>query len=513
MITILSDTDIADRHRFYEVKFASKSKNRRIEFKKRNITELIKTLGYYRYRAPEGGIQFIRILDKKISVVEDEDIMFAVKQYIKDLPPLHARYTNDTDGTTIDYTITADALLDDFYEQQNALFAGHFLTNITPDDDIIIQRDEPHRTYFYFEDTVVVATPDGIQRIPYSDLRGYVWQSAILPIRYIDIRDRTSDFEQFCLNICGRNPDRLRSLQSLLGYLTHDFYETDLKAVIFTDVNEDGDGNNLNAGGTGKGIIGKALSHMLNRNASDARYVAIGGKDLDMEKDTRYALADISTQLLHLEDVKKNFNLEALYNDITDGAKFRRPYQIKPIIKKVKFMLSTNRTLNISDTSTRRRVIIFELYNYYNDIHTPEDDFHRRFFESQWDTVDWLLFYQFMIRSAVIYHQEGVIKPDEIYYSARRLRESTNADFLYWFAGIISKNETAERRLIKRAYFDAFKEKYPEYGTGKNAITQNAFTAWCKRYLDAYKIPYIDARSTDDLLIVNPTETTRSQYQ
>ena len=66
----------------------------------------------------------------------------------------------------------------------------------------------------------------------------------------------------------------------MLGYLLHDNYERDTKAVLFTDKTEEYGKSN---GGTGKGILGKALSLVLNATNKDTRYIAVNGKGIDLK--------------------------------------------------------------------------------------------------------------------------------------------------------------------------------------------------------------------------------------
>lgn len=510
--TIISPPEVAQLHRFYEVKYSIRHPHhQRIEIDPLKVARLLMKLGYYQYCPEQGVEQYIHIQDKRITLITQSDIIVAMNDYIDSLPPLNGRYTAD-DETTIDYTITAENLAGELLKQHGSIFSSALFIRMRYKGQLNIITDNRNTTYFYFLDTAITITPQGIRTTPYTDLDGYIWESSIIPLKYIDIPGEKSDFEQFCLNICNQDPTRLQSLMSILGYLMNYNFDHDELAIIFTDLNQDNSDTNRNAGGTGKGLLGKALAHMLNAGRNTSRYIAIPGKSLDMSKDTKYSLADITTQIIHLEDIKTNFDFRQLYNDIADGgAHIRQLYQ-KAFIRPVKFMLSTNLTINLSDESSRRRTILFELSNHYNSTHRPEHDFHRRFWGPEWTPIDWLLFYNFMLRCSLTFHQHDIIPPEELNYTIRRLHETTNTAFLTWFSTYIPQRETNERTLIKRQYYTQFTTRYPEYATGRYSITQNTFTAWCKRYLDAYHIPYIEARSTDDILIINPTPETRNRY-
>ena len=302
------------------------------------------------------------------------------------------------------------------------------------------------------------------------------------------------------------------SIQNIFGYLMHNNYECNLKSIMFIDMNKDNMGKP--AGGTGKGIIGKALSHMMNRTENDSKYIAPPGKNFDPEDERRYSEGDITTQLIHIEDIKSNFQFEAFFNDVTDGAVFRKMYQDKTK-HRVKIMLSSNQAIDLSAPSCKRRMVVFELDNFFNENKTPQDVFGRRFFESQWDELDWYRFDIFMVSCCYKYMQDkdavgadgkviGIRQPPLLNYQNTLLHSKLNEDFIVWFADKISDALQYQREMMysKKGLYEEFTKKYTEYSDERK--WKRTFAGWCKFYLQTMQIPSGEKRSTEDLLILYP---------
>lgn len=471
------------QHNFYDAYY---SQEVRIRFNKLKIVNLLRNMGFFRYDVPNSQqSEMVLIKDNRIQIASVKMIRDAFENYILALPDYEQHFmrkVTNPDGTTemqpFIYTITPNFILGKLYDNLQNLFSSDLLERLRPlNSTIEVLEDNIREKYFFFNNTAVVVDASGIREIPYKDLQGYVWENSIINRDYKP--DYTKgDFEVFISDICGsEDMQRKKSLMSILGYLMHNNYETNLKAVMLTDVNEDDAGTA--AGGTGKGIIGKALSQMLNRNISDIRYLNIAGKDFEF-KDTRYSKGDITTQLIHIEDVGKRFSFSDLYNDITDGCTFRKLHQ-NPTVHFCKIMLSANQTINFHGSSDKRRIVLFELKNYYSDKYTPIDKFGKRFFESQWTDEDWNLFYNFMLQCELIYMQRGIIEPSMLNYENRLIQEQLPEDFVFFFEQEIKDAVAHQTRTeyVKKNMWDRFIFKYNSF----TKYGQATFTKWCKEYL------------------------------
>lgn len=503
----MSNDEIKQLHDFYDLNFVDDKM--KVSLNKLKIMRKIKAMGYYRYDTPDGATQYVYINNGKISISNPIQMKDAFEDYVKSLPTrTDVKVDSEDENSAPTIPISAEFLLNKLYQNLPKYLSPEIFDRCRPDAPIELLKDDRAKKYLYFKNTAVVVSADGVQPIPYSamqDFNGYVWDNGILEHDFV-YTPVEGDFEHFVNDICSNDPQRKLSLMSMLGYLMHDYYICDNRAVLLTDASNDEIG--VNAGRTGKGLLGKALSQMLNKNTNiDKRYCAINGKDIDLKKDTRYSLADISTQLIHIEDISKHVDFEDLFNDITDGAIIRKPYQVKPIKKMVKIMISTNRTIDISnETSKMGRVYIFELANYYNANYSPVDKYGRRFFSEDWTSQDWICFYSFMCRCIQVYLTNGVQIVNNSEYRIRELLESTNQDFIYWLNEVIDYKHKTEQKYIKKTLWDSFFDKYPSFSTMRPAT----LTAWAKKYFNYKNIDFVEMRSTDDIFVIYPTAATRA---
>ena len=501
--------DIAGMHDFYSLD----KKDGSIRLDKLRIIRLLRKLGYLRYDTPEGAILYVHTHDRKLRIVNQTQIIDAFEDYVTTLPDRIIRNVEappqDGDAPVPENKITGNQILTAFYACDMKRYFG-ILDRLRPEAPIDIISDSKTTKYYYFNNVCVAVDKTGWRAIPYDsdEIKGYIWESAIIN-RDFTYTDETGDFEQFCRNISrepGKADDfsRFYCLKSILGYLTHDFYEMDLKAVFLTDVNREQVGRA--AGRTGKGLLGKACAQVLNRQRTDTKYVAIPGKGFDHNtgNGTCYSLADISTQLIHIEDIDpRHFSFEDLYNDITDGAKIRKNYDRYPIIKYVKFMLSSNQTINISGSSSRGRICLFELNNFYSDTHRPSDDFHRRFFESEWTEKDWNEFYSFMIRCSIEYFQNGLQEPTTVFYAQRRAVEYLSKEIVDFVQEVLNKYpemRKEKRCSLSKPHLLSFYQETRD----RNFSNQKDITRWFKTYFDIMGVKYVEKRSTTDVFILYP---------
>ena len=207
--------------------------------------------------------------------------------------------------------------------------------------------------------------------------------------------NRKSEFESFIENV-SRNEDgelddkRKKQLMWLIGYLMRREYLVDTKCVILTDV-----GSTTEAkGGTGKSLIAKALE--LVRNCT-----YISGKEF--LETSRFKMAEYKdgSDIIIIDDVNVNFFFEKLFNIITEQLtierKFQNPYKIAAT-SGYKILLTTNRMIKLNDVSSKRRVYVYELSNYYNENYQPADDENVGILFENWSSEQWDAFYLFMMQ-------------------------------------------------------------------------------------------------------------------
>ena len=564
-------------------KYSGCTKIKKIELDNFAIINVLRDIGFYRYDQPNGTFEYVKIENNIITLLRDPQVIIdAFEDYVRNIPTLYYRIDDAPEVVKKDeekcikylkeahVEINSEMLLQRIYKNIMYYFSST-LPRLRPEQPIKLLEDTKDSKYLFYNNCIVRISKNGITTFAYDEINlvvndmynenngTYIWNSNILnrdfPIEYIDnngkkLHKYDSDFEIFIDCICGLGNGvfndgvgnksnwrsdlqsqvqdgiglipmkRKQALMNIFGYLMHNNYECNMKSVMFIDMNKDNIGKP--AGGTGKGIIGKALSQMLNRSENDSKYIAVAGKNFDPEDERRYSEGDITTQLIHIEDIKSSFRFEGFFNDVTDGAVFRKMYQDKTR-HRVKLMLSSNQPIDISAPSCKRRMVVFELDNFFNENKTPQDIFGKRFFESQWNKTDWGMFDVFMISCCYNYMQEkdtlgadgkviGLRQPPLLNYTNTLLYSKLNEDFIVWFADKIADAQKfmIEKCFSKKVLYQEFSNKYTEFQDERRY--KRAFAGWCKFYLQTMQIPSAEKRSTEDLLILYPKEDPKISY-
>ena len=210
---------------------------------------------------------------------------------------------------------------------------------------------------------------------------------------------------------------RYESLVTIIGYLLHSHFSGKLKATIFTDSKI----SDMPSGRTGKTLLGQALAYIK-------KYTEINAKDFDPANKHKYQEANLDTQIIHLNDVKKNFDIESLFNDITEGIVVDKK-NVKPFKVKTKLMISANKTIRIEGASAKDRVIEFEFADHYNEKFSPEDEFGHWFFRD-WSEAEWMKFYNFFLFCICSYLKKGIIVASPVNLNRRKLLENTSQEFV-----------------------------------------------------------------------------------
>lgn len=520
---------IDNLHRFYVASYSSKKDDWSISLDNYEIINILRELGYARYEQPGAkNFEYVYIHDGRIRILESgEKIIDAFEDYVKDLPG-KVWTDHDNDGEVVEIEIDGEKLLRKIYKNLRQYFSAT-LGRLRPARPITIMGDTKNSKYVFYNNCVVRITKDRVEEWPYRELHQrlkeageqngeYIWENNILDRDYIQ-SVKIGDFQKFCQYISGYYKEakeqktgcqRFNALRSIFGYLMHNNYECNLKSIMFIDVNKEHSGKP--AGGTGKGIIGKALGFMLNRDESDCKSITVGGKSFDPKGERRYSAGDITTQLVHIEDISDKFSFVDFFNDVTDGAPFRKMY-CDPVVHRVKTMLSSNIPLDLSAPSCKRRLVVFELDNYFSEHRTPVDVFGHFFFGSEWNKEDWNMFDSFMVQCCFYYmgmkdevvngKVVGIVTPPEINYKANLLKAKLPESFYEWFKERVDAMPTDKpTTIVKGDWYKTFSEAFIEYADAR--LYKRKFTEWMVFYLETLQIPCGAKRSSEDILVIYP---------
>jgi len=316
--------------------------------------------------------------------------------------------------------------------------------------EVDYKRDDQNSSYLFFNNFAVKTTKDNINLLEYKDINSLIWKNQVID-RDIELKPKSDGvFKSFVWKVSGENPDRYYTLKSVIGYLLHS-YQNDAKpkAIIWNDemVSDD-----IPNGGSGKGLIHKAISKLKSVVIED-------GKKFDPKGQFAYQKIRKDTQIFLMDDVGKNFVFENLFSIITEGItiekKGKDPFHI-PYNQSPKLSITTNYTVKGEGASFNRRTFEVEIANYFNDKHTPEDEFKHQFF-SGWDDLEWQRFDNFMIRCIQYFLKNGLVESEKVNLEFRKLKNNVGAEFMEF----MESKTLNDFRVSRKEFRDEFNRAYP----------------------------------------------------
>jgi len=330
-----------------------------------------------------------------------------------------------------------------------------------------IQKDTRKKSYIYYNNTAVEVTEDSFNLIPYDSLKGLVWQDQVIK-RDLELNDKSEgEFQQFIWKVSGQDEDRYYTFKSVLGYLLHSYQnEGKPKVIIFNDEMI----SDVPNGGSGKGLIHKALSHIK-------KLSTINGKGFDPTTQFAYQTVNTDTQVLLFDDIDKNFKFENLFSLITEGLTIEKKGKDAitiPFSDSPKISITTNYTVQGEGSSHKRRVFEVEMAAYFNDKNTPEDEFGHLLF-SEWSNDEWAKFDNYMLRCIQYYLKNGLVEYETVNLELRKLRNLAGSDFIDW----MDCQDWDGREWYKSSLKDAFIRDYSDYSKLSTQKFNKFLAAYC----------------------------------
>ena len=337
--------------------------------------------------------------------------------------------------------------------------------------DFEIEKDSEDVGIIYYKNKAVKVGKTEIELLDYDDLEGFVWKNRVVD-RNIEIQNESDgEFKTFIWKISGENIDRYYTFKSVLGYLMHSYKDkSKTRAIILNDEMI----SDVPNGGSGKGLLNVAISHIK-------KLGEINGKSYKHDNQFRFQKVPFDSQVVHFDDVNKNFNFENLFSLITGDFEIEKKGK-DPFVMKFenspKITISTNYTIKGEGASFDRRVFELELSSYFNGHHTPRDEFGHDLFSS-WNDEEWTKFDNYMIRCLQYFLNNGLVPYQNINLDMRKLIDETNKEFIDFMDDINFEN----KRFYKTELKDAFLEEYEDYKFAK-WLTSNLFNKWVHKYCE-----------------------------
>jgi hypothetical protein len=414
--------------------------------------------GFYKY-CPEGSKNyvFVRVTNNLIDHTSEKEIKDFILEHLLNL-----------DDTSI-YNYFAD---------QTRLFREEFLTLLST-IDIYFIADTRDYSYLYYKNCAVQISKNEIKPIDYLDLGGYVWKDHIINRNFTLCDSKECDYKKFVFNVCGKDEERVRSMESTIGFMLHGHKNLSYCPAII--LNDEVISDNPE-GGTGKGIFMNALAQMK-------KVVTIDGKSFTFERSFAYQLVSADTQILVFDDVKKHFDFERLFSVVTEGLTLEKKNKdaIKiPFSKSPKIAITTNYAIKGAGNSFARRKWELELHQHYDKSFTPLDEFGKLMF-GDWGDEEWCQFDNYMISCLQSYLTAGLHKSKFVNLKVRQLSAETSHDFIEW-CGLIKGSQPNTQLEVnvknyKHALYLDFIGEYPDYGPkAKMTISRTRFYKWLISY-------------------------------
>lgn len=435
-----------------------------------DLYQLIGEFGFYRFRVQDQPI-FIHIRDHRIiKEVQISDIKNAVLDYIDNLP-------EDVNCPKGGLQFKSRMIKEKLIRSISTYFDKEKLDIIRPPQDIIFNQDTRTEKFLYFLNGFLRITAEKIQFLKYELLPGYIWESEVIQRIYTaSQRDEEGPVKKF-FQLVSAGADRYESLKIITGYLLHYYFNYKRRAVLLTDSTLDqGEAN----GRTGKTLYGKLVGGVMCPNPlkQGGTFVDIAGKGFDPTDKYRYSKANHDTKLIMLNDLKRNFDVDYLYNDITEGITVDKK-NMQPYLIDSKMILTTNKTVKLEGASSQDRFIVFEFSDHFTPDHSPQQEFGHWFF-ADWKDKEFNHYYYFMALCAQAFFKTGenIPRPRAINLERRTLMDHTAPEFVEWVEE--SLKPAPGEWYDKKYLFTSFVDQYPDF----TKLPQRKFTEWLKRYIN-----------------------------
>jgi hypothetical protein len=367
----------------------------------------------------------------------------------------------------------------DVVASKTILFTPSYLSMLET-ANVNIEKDGEDYAMIYYKNCAVRVYKDYFDIIQYSELDGFVWENQIIDRDFVDADHHDSIFRRFIWLISGQDVEKYNTFKSILGYLLHS-YKTSAnnKAIILNDETV----SELPNGGSGKGIFINAIGHMKKLSIID-------GKTFDFNKSFAYQTVSADCQVLAYDDVKRNFEFERLFSQITEGLtiEYKNQGAIKlPVKDSPKIVITTNYTIKTTGGSFERRVFEVELSNYFGVHHTPLDEFGHMLFDG-WDSLEWSKFDKFQINCIQFYLENGLKKSPTKNLALRKFINETCQEF---FEFVEDGNLPIDQRLVKGEIYQKFKDENEDM----KFLNKRLFNKWIKSYSEFKKLEYKDGNT------------------
>jgi hypothetical protein len=395
---------------------------------------------------------------------------------------------------------TAEAIMEAFLKTSHTLFNDQWLVHLGLDNTPVL-RDRGGAGFVPFSNGVVKVTREAITLQPWEDFAGaVVWKDQVIS-RELTLVDNFDEchFARFIINVAGGIEKRFDSMCSAIGYMLHHFNRPSegqcviLNDEVITDINKP-------MGGSGKGVFVQAIM-MLRKTAK------VDGKHFDGGDRFRWQAVGPDTQVVWIDDVKKDFDFSLLHSNLTDGWTIERKHipQVQiPGADSPKTIIASNSIIKGEGTTNKRRMFIIEIGDHYSKqiftgLEKPIVDEHGGlFFTEDWPKDEWDKFFSFMLTCFQLYLEKGLIDFEGVNIERNKLRQRTSEEFAEW---VDAQDFVTQKPYKTKVYFEGFRNIY--FGDDPT-FKQRTFTNHIKYFAESRKW-IMKRQGREDFIFTDPS--------
>lgn len=439
---------------FWNERFNRNKGIKEYELQAPELRTYLKKEGFRNYQG-----EAIRVVDNIAKRVNAEDIFKHTLKFVESFeePRLEAMFIKQGESLIL---------------KNKAILISLFECELNP------LKDSRTKSYKCFLNGIVVVEANKeFNIIPYEKAKGFVWEDSIKDRKFKILEDSEIEnavFGQFLKNVTN-NSEHYFSICTAIGYLIHTYKDQRKPiAVIINDENLIDEGKP--EGGTGKGLIVKAISHIVQK-------ASYNGKNADFSNNKfAYQNVDENTAILLIDDAPRNFDFESLFSVLTDDfpvEKKHQPVKVIPYESSPKFVITTNYTIKGSSSSFKRRRFDIFLNNNYHASHTPADDFGDEFFHG-WDETEWNRFDLYMIACLRSFLSLGLCNYEDKGLRLKMLKNETSPDFFELMEdNYTDQNINYSYVSIREKLIEIYGEKYYFLKRDNKIVVE-----WVEKYAD-----------------------------
>lgn len=416
----------------------------KINFSRLKFIKWIKEQGFYLLRINPEKVVIIRIVDNIVEYTDIIEIKLVILNYIQSLP-----WQFDL--------IFRDDLIEFILKGASNYFSTStldFLSQITLD----IVRDTADTVHLFFKDTVVEITKDEIKTVPYKSIKGHIWKSFIIQHGFGIIQTPISDFDKLIVLVSGIPPvekpkdppfddyEKTIKMNKELAELRYAAFKTVVGYMVSTHKNRaqpitpvlcDMIISENPSGGSGKGIVARAIAQVRNMMIIDGR----DKKALDGSFSFQRVTPD--TQIIFFDDVVREFEFERLFSIATEGMAINKKNKDESYVtfeKSPKPLVSTNYPMrgDSNNISMQRRKTDVEFCNYFDLKRTPKSEFGKQLYD-EWNEEEWNNFFNIIALYTQSFLKNGLLNPKTVNVGFKRLISDTTQEFYDYFNDLYLK--------------------------------------------------------------------------